>query len=695
MPAHTASTSSFPPEPAPMIRRLLPHLSRRRRLWSLTACGLVTLACAFGQATDYTEFSLEELALVRISTLGRKQTALIDTPGAAYIVTRDDIHRTAALDFAEALRFVPGLQVARVNSFDYAITIRGFNDATSNKLLVQMDGRSLYSTTYSGTYWNFHELIMPDVERIEVLRGPGASLWGANAMNGVVNIVNRSTDDTLGALATTAIGDQLDISAALRYGWRVSDHITARVYAKYQKQDSYGIDSGTASGGWNNRLAGTRAEWSRPAGGRLTLIGEYRESRVPSISQLPSLTPSFYYDPTPETRLTRGGNLSAHYEQPVFGDGQLSLLGSFEHYESAQITSDESRDTFGLDLQLTLPLGTRNELITGATYREDHDDLTGSSWISYSDPSARTIFTGAFVQDELTFIPDRLSLTAGAKFERNSFSGWEFQPSARAIWTPAPKQRLWLGVSRAARTPTRTETSVDWYAATIPPTSSIPLPVAVHARGTSAFDSEYVTAYELGYRFEPTVRLALDLALFHNDYDRLRGVVQNDVYTVPFPVPYIYAGYDAANNVTGTTDGGELTVRWQPDSHWTVDGSVSVLTYDIHSSGPTGLFADPTPSALTGSSPRYEGKLRIGWDPVSTWSFDLMLRQVDKLESQHVPAYTGVDARVAWQPRPDWEFELIGRDLTDPYHPESATFFLSADAREIARSFFLRVTYRH
>ncbi|MCF3649142.1 TonB-dependent receptor plug domain-containing protein [Synoicihabitans lomoniglobus] len=665
----------------------------RHRLSRLAVCFVLAPLVALAQLTDFTAFSLEELSLVRISTLGRKQTALHDTPAAVYIVTGDDIHRTAALDFADALRMVPGLQVARINSFDYAITMRGFNDSTSNKLLVQMDGRSLYSTTASGTYWNYHELIMEDIERIEVLRGPGASLWGANAMNGVINIVSKDSQHTLGSMVAVAMGDELDTSVAVRHGWQAAEDVTARLYAKYQQHDSYGVNTGPAADGWNNQLVGTRVDWNKAGAGELTVIGEWRQTELSNRTLLPAFVPP-YATLVPDEKRVTGGNFSAHYEQPVWDEGVLSLLGTYESYRSSEVTSEERRDTFSFDLQLTLPLGEKHEIIAGATYREDRDDLMGSEWITFSPESATTRFTGVFLQDEIELVPHRLRLTAGAKMERNSFSGWEFQPSLRAIWTPSEIHRFWAGISHAARTPTRTERGVDWLAAVVPPSAIVPYPVALYAAGGRTFDSEHVDAFELGYRFQPSVRLAFEVSLFHNEYQKLRGLEERPVQFLPTPAPHLGYEFAANNLIEGATKGGELSVRWEPNSQWILDGSVALLDYDLVSLSPVPGYIDPTISGLEGSSPRHETKLRIGWMPHDQWSFDLMARYVDGLEEHSTPAYGTVDVRIAWHPHPDWEFELVGRDINDDQHAESGGFFIQTAAQQISRSAFLRVTFR-
>lgn len=657
----------------------------------IISLSLTTLPrAARAQTTDYTELSLEELTAVRIFTLGRKQATLFDTPNAASVATNEDLHRSGALDLAEALRLITGMQVARIDSFQYAVTTRGFNDATSNKLLVLMDGRSLYSTTSTGANWNYHELILEDVDRIEVLRGPGASLWGANAMNGVVNIVTRPADATLGSLLTVARGDQLDASVALREGVRLNARTAVRVYAKYHDEGRYGVVSDTASGGWSNHLIGARLDWQSRNAGRLTVIGEQRSLQIRSDTEFPDLLPP-YLMTLPETQRVRGGNVSAHWIQPVLNGGELSALATFERIDSTQIAYGEDRDTYSLDLQLTLHPAPRHEVITGLTYRQDVDHLTSSRWFRYADSDAHTLFTGAYVQDEISILPDRLLLTVGSKFERNSFSGWETQPSLRAILRSNKTNRTWIGISKAARTPSRIESGIDYFAYTYPPDAASPLPVEVRAIGSRDFDSEHVTAFEFGHRYEPNHRLSFDLSLFYNRYEDLRGATAAG-YSLDFdPVPHVDQLIVADNNLHGTTHGGEFSARWQITPGVRLDGSVSAVRMAVWEYRPA-TPPDQSIAGLMGATPHQEYKLRLQWDVHADWSLDAALRYVDALPGPQLPPYTGFDARVAWRPNPTCEIDLVGRDLLDPSHSESSKTFIGAQVRETSRSVYLRAT---
>ena len=645
------------------------------------------------QTTDYTELSLEELSAVRIFTLGRKQATLFDTPNAASVVTGDDLHRSGALDLAEALRLVPGMQVSRIDSFNYGISTRGFNDARSSKLLTLMDGRSLYSTTSTGAAWNYHEVMLEDVDRIEVLRGPGASLWGANAMNGVVNIVTKPAEATLGSLVSVSHGDELNVAVSLREGFRLNAATAMRVYAKYQDQGNYGIITDTGSDGWSSRLVGSRLDWQGPDGGTLTLIGELRSLRVVGKTEFPLLGPP-YLAALQETQRSRGGNFSAHWVQPAFSSGEISVLATYEQIDSTKIAAGEDRATYSLDLQLTLLRGSRHEVITGLTYREDRDLLTESEWMHYREPHGRTTFTGVYLQDEISVLPDRLLVTVGSKFERNSLSGWEIQPSLRAILRTTKTQRLWIGISRAARTPSRDEREGDLFGYSYPPSAQVPLPLAIHGIGSPDLDAEHVTAFEIGHRYAPNPRVSFDLALFYNRYDDLRGTNYGAPAFSVTPVPHFEQPVFITNSLFGTTHGGDFTVRWQPLPSVKIEGSVAAVRTALKQYQPTNP-PDQSIAGRAGSTPKQEYKLRIQWDPLPHWSLDIALRHFDKLPGPMLPAYTGLDARVAWRPRDDWEIDLIGRELLDPMHGELSKNFIGAQVRETARSIFLRATYRH
>ncbi len=691
---------------SPRVRSGVPRSVARPRsaLPLLLRLALLPLAWPGSAATDaggedFIGLTLEELAQIQITSIARKQGSLFDTSAAAYVLTGDDLHRTGATDLASALRSVPGMQVGQIDPFNYAISTRGFNDATSSKLLVLMDGRSLYSQTFSGAYWNYHELFLEDVDRLETIRGPGATLWGANAVNGVINIVTKSAFSTRGSLLTVATGDRLDALVAARHGWKWNPNLAARVYVRYHEDADYGDIGQVGINGWRTQLAGTRLDWKRPGGGGLTVIGEWRDQRVTSLTPLPLLVPPFL-EISRENRDRRGGHILGRWRQPVAG-GEITIQSSYERMTAEDLSYGEKHHIFDSDVQLSLRPFSGHDLLAGVSVRQDRDQLRSSRVIRYTSAAASTTFLGAFIQDEITLVPNRLSVTVGSKIERNTFTGWELQPGIRALWRPTPDQRIWGAVSRAARTPSRAERTITWLAAVIPPSEFVPIPAEVIAKGSPDFDSEHLTAIELGHRLKVSPRLSFDTALYVNQYRDVRGLQSNVTPFIPVPVPRANFTLTATNNVRGTTYGGEFLTRWRCTPALNLEASVSSLRYDLRDErpSPTAQAAIPglvgsTIAGLVGSAPRQDYKLRANWDCREDWTFDVLLRRSDALGQHGIPPVTGLDVHLGWRPRHDLEIEVVSRNSLDARHAEIPPTFLGGTLREIPRSYFLRVTYR-
>lgn len=673
--------------PAPVSR------SRPILLAALGAVAVLAMP-ARAQFTDFMSMDLEDLSYVSITTLGRTEHAVVDYPAAATVLGPEDIERTGATSLAETLRGVPGLHVARIDAFDYAISIRGFNDNTSNKLLVLADGRSLRDGTFSGTNWSMHEMIMADLERIEVLRGPSASLWGANAMNGFINVVSKSARATLGTHIAGGLGDHLNDLLEIRQGWMIDGATAARVYAKTQSHDGFDIFAPPATTDWRTRLVGTRIDRRLGGGGELTVIGESRHLELTGNTFQPILVPP-YQSFLADHRHTDEYNISLRLEQPInVWNGTFTAFTNVERTDDSRATFKERRMRYTVDLQAKLNPLPRHQILTGVTYERTDDDLGSTGIFSFSEPSASTTFIGAFLQDEYELIPDHLRLTVGGKIEQNSYSGVELQPSARAIWSPLPTHRLWVGWSRAARTPTRAERSVNYFAATNPPTPEIPLPIRVSASGSTDFNAEYVHAFEAGYRFQPHPRLLLELTGFYNDYSDLRGFLQGDAFVAFDTVPYVQSNVYLANDVAGHTHGGELALNWRIRPNLRIDASHATISHDLTAHRGNGFTAAEYAIDLyADTSPEHSSKLHIAWNPLPRWQLDTSVRHHSAIRYGQIPAYTALDLRVAWTPVPHWEISLLARDLLDSNHREYTETFSQQATPNIARSFELRVTF--
>lgn len=642
---------------------------------------------------DFTALTLEELSQIQVTSIARTPSTLFDTAAAAYVLTSEDIRRLGATDLGAALRPVPGLQVSRIDPFNYAVSSRGFNDSTASKLLVLMDGRSLYSQTFSGAYWSYHELMLEDVDRLEIIRGPGATLWGANAVNGVINIATKSAFSTLGSLATAARGNELDALVAVRHGFKLGDHTAMRVYARYHEDGNFGATAGVGYRGWINQLFGTRFDWNRPGGGGLMLTAEYRDQAVSSLSVLPSFSAP-YAVIVPETRERRGGNLLARWRQPLPFDGELSLQLSYERMEARELTFGESHDILDSDLQLTLHPWSNHEVLAGLSARTDRDGLTPTAIISHADLDATTSFTGFFIQDQISFASGRFSATPGVKIERNSFTGWEVQPALRGLWQPSDTQTFWAAVARAARTPSRSERSVRWLTQIFAPADAgLPVPLALVARGSPDFDSEYLTAFEFGHRLKVGRSLSFDTALYYNRYANARGLGEGPPSFNFTPVPHAAVELAPINDVRGAAYGGELTTVWRATPALRLEASFSTIRYDL-SSISHGAASSDAIAGLTGGTPRREYRLRANWDFHDDWTLDAFVHHRDRLSGFPIPAYTGLNLHLGWRPRHDFEIEFVAQNLLDAHHPEAFSTFLGGTATEIARSFYLRFTYR-
>ena len=670
------------------------NLSRRVSPQSVLLAGLVVVSSAQAQFTDFMTMDLEDLSYVRMTTLGRTEHAIFDYPAAATVLSADEISASGATSLAETFRGVPGMQVARVDSFNYAISIRGFNDNTANKLLVVADGRSLRDSTFSGTNWGMQTMILNDLERIEVLRGPGASLWGANSMNGFINVVSKASRDTIGSHARVEVGDNHNSSVEARYGWKVNDTTSARIYAKTQEDHSFGFTAPPDIADWRTTLVGARTDHRLKNEADLSIIAEWRHLDLDGESFAPSVLPP-YGKVMPDPRTADTINASVKLEQPVsLWDGHITAFVGAESAHDNRESFEERRQRYTLDLQAKFTPWLGHHLLSGFTYERTDDELSSSAIFSFAQPEASVTFVGAFLQDEFELIPERLRVTIGGKIERNTYSGWEPQPSVRMIWAPHRKHRVWAAWSVAARTPTRAETSVNYYASVLPPSAELPFPTAITILGSPEMDSEKVTAMELGYRFQPQPQLTFELSGFYNDYEDLRGFIA-DSYEVRYtPLPHVIAYLATNNGVQGHTRGGELSVRWEAFKGFLLEASHSRISHDLVdaispeeeiSRFAIGVYTDTTPEHLT--------QLSASWSPHSDWRVKVALHHNTPMPDKTIPAYTGLNLHLAWKFRPNWEASLIGRDLLEDRHREFPETFSRQVTPNIGRSVFLRLTF--
>ena len=608
---------------------------------------------AYRTPSELKKLPLEALVDVEITSASRRPESLFRAASAVDVLLGEEIERAGATNIPDALRLAAEVQVAQITGQSWGISARGFNTSTANKMQVLMDGRSLYTPLYSGVFWDVQQTFMADLQQIEVIRGPGATLWGANAVNGVINIISKNAKETQGLLVQGGAGSEIQGFGAIRYGGQVGRDTYYRVYVMGQSRDSLNLEGGGdgqvdtdfAQGGFRIDSAVTKED-------TLTLQGDIYRGKFGQLNAA---------DITVE-----GGNLVGRWTRQTDKDSSVMVQAYFDRtYRLVPGSFEEERDTFDLEAQKRVVLGT-HDIVFGGNYRLSIDEIGNLAPTFAFVPDERTVhLVSGYVQDEWHVVPERFYITAGSKFEYNSFSGFEVQPSGRVTWTPSAQQTVWGAISRAVRTPTRIDQE---FVAPNPSTGGFPLLVA-----NPDFRSEILIAYELGYRVRPTERLSIDVATYYNDYTNLRSV--EPVGAGPFP-------FRLENKLEGNSYGGAIAAKWRATHWWEVVGSVSVLQLDVErvrgsrdTSGGSGLGNDPSYTFVAHSM------IDLPWNI----KFDTVLRAVGELPDPATPAYFTTDVRLAWSPRRNLEVAVVGRDLLDNEHPEFRTRTLT---REVGRSVF-------
>ena len=624
--------------------------------------------------TDMLDMSLEDLLNVQVTSVSKRPQSLSDAAAAVFVISNEDLRRSGVTNIPDALRMVPGIDVARIDSNKWAITSRGFNGRFANKLLVLLDGRTIYSPSFSGVYWESQDVVLEDVERIEVIRGPGATLWGANAVNGVINIITRHAADTQGGLAVLGAGTEERGFATARYGARLGEGTYGRIYAKTFKRDEFVNPNGENAGDdWKALRAGFRLDSQTTDRDNLTVQGEIHHDDINQTLQVAKLSPP-YSTLVDDNADVFAGHLMVRWNHALSANSNWALQAYYDRFDRDEEFLHEQRDTFDIDLAHHITLENGHDIVWGLGYRNTRDDFRSSSTVLVIPDSRRDQLFSAFLQDEITLVSEKLWLILGSKFEHNDYTGFEVQPSARLAWNLDPKNTLWGSVSRAVRTPSRAEHDFRISALVVPPFSSenpSPLPVETVAVGNKEFDSETLIAYEIGYRTAPSRNLTLDLTAFYNDYDDLRTfATQTPVPATP-PTHLILPSM-FTNGVRGNTYGAELAAAWQATKRMHFNLAYSYTESDIN------WIANPDISQNT-AAPRHKLSLRSSLDVRADLDLDIWFRYVGKTEVYNhtlssdpikIDDYPSLDLRLAWRPVKNLELSLVGQNLLDNRHLE-------------------------
>ena len=623
------------------------------------------VAPAATAAEDLTSLDLDQLMSMEVTGVTRRAGSYFKAPAAVYVLTAEDIRRSGVRTLADALRLVPGMQVVRTSAHAYTVTARGFG---ADKLQVLLDDRSVYAPLTSTVFWDVFDTYVEDIARIEVIRGPGASVYGANAVNGVINIVTRPAGDTQGTHAFAGGGDEERAFGGFRSGGRIGDWGRGRAYAKARERDSTDRASGTeVTDGQSQAQAGARIDGTLGGLGTLTLQGDVYEARLYSAT-LPASGPA-------DTEAD-GRNLGARWTMDWSGGAQTLTSLYYDGYDRRIPTIfEESRDTYDLSVQHNLAAFAGNRITFGAGARRTRDETGGPPLAIVFQPANASHQTySAFAQDEVTL--GAFSVVAGAKLEHNDYTGLEFQPSLRAGWTPAESVFTWASVARATRTPNRIDNDIGIACSGVDtPIVGCPGAGTVLSIGSPDFDSERLTAYEWGLRLQPAPTLVTDLALFFNDYADLRSTE---------------TGQRFANNIEAESFGGELSVGWDASDWLKLSAFYGYIKIDARRD--EGSTDTTTVNTLENGTGQQSAGLRLGLQPVTALTADAFLRYVDNLSAQNVPNYTELNLRLGWSITPFLELALAGENLLDASHPESGAS--AATRSEIPRSLFAELAWR-
>ncbi|MBV1928707.1 MAG: TonB-dependent receptor [Gammaproteobacteria bacterium] len=608
-----------------------------------TGSGVVPIAIE-DEGLDLEGLSLADLLNVNIevTSVSKKGHALRDSAAAVTVLTAEDLRRSGATTLMEALRMVPGLNVARINSSSYAISVRGFNSQFANKMLVLIDGRSVYTTMFSGVFWSHLTVMLEDVARIEVIRGPGASLWGANAVNGVINIITQTAGQTQGGLVSTRVGTEARGRTAFRYGGE-TELGYFRIYSEYEDFDRSGeIEEeaeaeGDIDDSWDRGHLGFRSDWDE-ANDHWTLLGDVFQSSFDREWHRIELTAPYHRD-TPWDSKTTGANLLARWSRDLKDDSEVTVQAYVDRTEMRTNLFDDDRTHADIEVNHRLWLGQSNELIWGFGYRFTSYQSEGHASLELSPTSGDFGNFSAFFQNEHHVDPEHLSVVVGAKYEHNAFSGDELQPNVRVRFSPSDRTTLWMAASRAIRTPSESNRNLSLNLSREEPTAAVPFDLILLLDANDDFESEELTAYEVGVRFTAGETLSFDVAAFLNDYDNLETVEPIGAPT-PISPSALIQHVQFANSGQGQTYGFESSAQWIPREDFQVHVGYSLLRFDLEAEAGSGDL-----SAVSDDSPRHQAHLRAYYDWDERTELDGALYYVDQLTGG-IDSYVRADLRL-------------------------------------------------
>jgi iron complex outermembrane receptor protein len=660
----------------------------RIKLWLplLLAIMPVALSQPANDLDALKQLSLEQLSRIEVTSVSKDPVAAFRTPAAISILTSEQIHRSGARTLPDLLRLIPGISVAQINSSEWAVGIRGFQGELSKAVLVLIDGRSVYTPLFAGVFWDMQDVLLNDIDRIEVIRGPGGTIWGSNAVNGVINIITKSARDTRGMHVAARAGNVEQGSLTWRYGGG-SDALSYRIFGKgftrgpERHADDRNFDD------WRRGQLGFRVDARLRNSDELTLQGDLYAGEAGQALQVSTFTP-----PALSTRLgykyIAGSNLLGAWRRTLSSGGDLQVRAYYDRTERQELNFREVRHTFDADFMHYLPLE-RHDIRWGLGVRSSPSTFSQLAETVQFFPAKQTynIFSG-FFQDSIAVVPDKLALTLGSKFEYTTYSGFNYQPDVRLSWTPNSQHTVWGAVTRAVRTASRIEEGFNFSALAQPA-----LPLYIRLIGDGQFQPEKMLGYELGYRTYISKRGFIGFTLFHNRYDGLLSVESSALIaeSTPGAPTRLILPLRLRNGIDATTTGGELNGMWDVASWWRLRGSYSLMKLDAKR---TQFSNDAsTVRQLEGDTPSNGSVILSSFQLPKRVDLGLTYRYAGKVQNQGVAAYSTGDARIGWRIRAPWEIEAVGRNLLQPSHIEYGGN--PGGMVGIRRSFYVGLIWRH
>lgn len=605
--------------------------------------------------------AIEDLMNIEVVSVSKRPEKLNEVASAIQVITQKDIHNAGAKTLPEALRLASNLQVAQVNASQWAISARGFNNVLANKLLVLIDGRSVYTPLHAGVFWDAQQVLLEDIDRIEVISGPGGTLWGANAVNGVVNIITKNASQTKGLFVEAAAGENFPGSGSIRYGGQITNKLSYRVYGTgFKLANTVDSNQLSVNDHWSMLQAGLRLDWEASDNDSHTLIQNLYSGRPNP-------------DPGPKPVIARGDNITYQWRHSMSEKSEFQLQAYYDHtWRDFRNDFTEDLKTYDIDLHVNHKLGERHILSYGLNFRYLDHEVTNLELFKFVPAHKALKLYSVFLQDDIVLIKERLRFTLGAKIEHNDYTGFEYQPNGRLTWTPSKQETIWAAVSRAVRTPARIERDFQLNLT----------PAFVLLKGGEDFTSENVLTYELGWKTQPLTNLMLAVSSFYNNY---RDIRSTEPGPPPFNIPISFA-----NGVRGKTYGVEVSSTYNISNRWSLKGGYTFLQKKLEVK--PGLI-DLNGASAESNDPMHQFNVQSNLRLKNGLEFGTFLRYVDKLPKPYIAHYFGLDARIGWHLSKALELDVVGQNLLKKNHREFIP--ASPSPRLVERSIFARIAFHY